>query len=1045
MIEEDRLDAAFRALEVLTGSRTLGDEELGELFDSGLEAGDLNDLLAGLDALEDPPLRADSLPARWLQTVALSGGVGADPDHSYRPRDDDGDATWRVLGEPLVPDAHELIPGYDVLEVLGEGGMGTVYRARQRALMREVAVKRVLRSAARPERSSIISEALVGAFLQHPNILPIHDLSAGADGELCFSMPVIRGQEWMELIQGQGGKRLSLEEHLRILLNVCNAIAFAHSKGILHLDLKPQNVMVGEFGQVYVLDWGLATEFRDSEGPPRTRHASAMQGRPCGTPCYMAPEVARGSGELGPWTDVYLLGGCLHVILCQRPPHEGTGLWATLRAALRTEPPELPDELSEELRRICRAALEPEIARRTPDVGSFQAALESFLAHRESSLVAARAERRFAACAEEIRRARSTELPALYASLAEVVADFASARALWPENREARDGEATARRMFAETALRHGELELASSQAARLPEGGLRERLARAIDAARSARGRKERRTARLRGGLVGSVLLLVLGSLGAAALFLDQSRELATALHAEQEQSALAAQRLEEIHRLSDATEMQTLEALFAELLPIRRGSRPVLESWHAGFTAIVERLPLHRAKLAALRARALPYTDADRLADRQRNERHSVLSQRSEWLHAYREALARDEGLLGPDGVAFFQSQIELCEGSLAEAGDELEVRHTWRFEDEVDRWEHKVLSDFLGEASHLHDMAAEVGRYLRFVDTLDTCFADPGWAEAAARVAVHPLYAGLRLVPQDGLVPLGPDPDSGLEEFGLLLPGFLVPARGEDGRLSKETDDGPVLVLVPGGEVAIGATADPAAEHYDPWAGELEGPVVRVFLDPYLLQKHELSQGQWALLTGEEPAALPRDTVAGNDPAAHRQNPVENISWEDASAFARKAGVRLPTEAQWEHAARAGSAQPWWVGPDPARLEGSANLADRAFQAYSGLPEPLVPWADGYARHAVTGSFAPSPWGLHDMYGNVAEWVREGINHHLLPKRAGDGEILGRSLAFMLHRGGSYASGLGAARASSRQTWYRHTPSPEIGLRLARALER
>ncbi len=302
----------------------------------------------------------------------------------------------------------------EVRRTLGTGGMGTVSLAVQRSLAREVAVKQ-LRDAAGDERleRALLREAVVTGRLEHPNIVPVHQLARGADGAPFFVMKRIEGTPWRQVIQTptllaelRRGDREPLVEHLEVLLDVCDAMAFAHDRGVLHRDLKPDNVMLGRFGEVYVVDWGIAVALEPDGHLPLARE----ERRIAGTPAYMAPEMAAGDGaSLSVQTDVYLLGAMLHEVLVRRPPHEGTTVVAVLAHAFESPPPSLPDEVPEELARLCRRALSKSPLDRPPDVAAFRSALVEFLAHREAVALAREAQVRAEALSSMVLRQRGGE------------------------------------------------------------------------------------------------------------------------------------------------------------------------------------------------------------------------------------------------------------------------------------------------------------------------------------------------------------------------------------------------------------------------------------------------------------------------------------------------------------------------------------------------------------------------------------------------------------------------------------------------------------
>ncbi len=244
---------------------------------------------------------------------------------------------------------------FQLHKVIGRGGFGEVWEAKQNSLSRVVAVKALRRD--RMERysedsskaevlSMFLSEAQTAAALDHPNILPIYDLGTDGGEEPMIAMKRVRGNPWDDLIY-QDRAELPydefLEKHLSILEDVCQAVAFAHSRGVLHRDLKAEQVMVGRFGEVLLMDWGLAVVF-DNEILNGVQSGTVIEwgtpitsaSNPAGTPAFMAPEQTDLIPEyLGPWTDVYLLAGILYQVISGDYPHPGPGSQESFRQARR--------------------------------------------------------------------------------------------------------------------------------------------------------------------------------------------------------------------------------------------------------------------------------------------------------------------------------------------------------------------------------------------------------------------------------------------------------------------------------------------------------------------------------------------------------------------------------------------------------------------------------------------------------------------------------------------------------------------------------------
>jgi serine/threonine protein kinase len=211
-----------------------------------------------------------------------------------------------MISEPALDRLSAMFQGpdvtgtrYELISVLGRGGMGVVYLARDTVLEREVALKIVERP------SDEANEARILARLEHPGIVPVHDFGELPDGRLFYAMKRVRGDRldrWMATERNLG-------ERLGVFLRVCETVAFAHAHGVIHRDLKPENVMVGEFGEVLVLDWGIARELQHAEGKLQIS----------GTPDYMAPEQLRGDAAVDHRADVFALGAMLESIASSAP------------------------------------------------------------------------------------------------------------------------------------------------------------------------------------------------------------------------------------------------------------------------------------------------------------------------------------------------------------------------------------------------------------------------------------------------------------------------------------------------------------------------------------------------------------------------------------------------------------------------------------------------------------------------------------------------------------------------------------------------------
>jgi serine/threonine protein kinase/formylglycine-generating enzyme required for sulfatase activity len=998
---------------------------------------------------------------------------------------------------------------YRLQEEIAKGGQGVVLRVWDEDLHRHLAMKVLLgKSEVVPGDQTppvdsrslgrFLEEAQVTGQLDHPGIVPIHELGLDAGGRVYFTMKLVKGRTLKEIFElvARGREGWTRTRALSVLLKVCEAMAYAHHKGVVHRDLKPANVMVGRFGEVFVMDWGLArvlgradpidlriVPHGDSE-VLRTLRAEGdsdsplvtMDGHVVGTPAYMSPEQAHGRmNEVGPPSDVYAAGAMLYHLLAGHPPYVKLGLtipshviWYRVQEGppepLATQAPDAPPELVA----ICEKAMARGWHARYRDMGELAADLTAYL---EQRVVHAYEGGPLAEMKKWIQRNRP--LAAALGMAAGLLVTGLLALAL----------KARSDRNAALAKEREG---LALTKEAEARAAALRERTnVLQLSALRRLDDLEAEAAA--------------LWSLDPSAYdsWLARARELVAGL--ETRGDVLG-------HR-------DQLARLRERGLPLDEATREAGRRSHPRFGEL-ERL---RAELAALRraddvrqGRAPPpvwmppasffgagarpsVSDLADLAKPLTEVTRSEFGHEAEGLAYARLAMeavddedvqaATDTGVAlawalfanGLDEEAFFEMQTAL---SLAPAGSkqvvweeldslrkssrearegkrllelqrlvpeleaELGFRRAYSFEREEDAWWHDQLAELVDrleafadpETGLIEGGAGDPERGIRkqgiagrqrwardaLEGSLTSVDARRRWSEALEAIADparSPAYGGLRIEPQAGLLPLGPDPRSGLWEFAHLPSG--APAwRDESGELVLGLETGLVLVLVPGGVFWMGAQhSDPAEHNFDPDSAPDEQGVHAVTLSPFFLSKYEMTQAQWLAFVGK--------------PSVHSlvQEPVERVDWQVALETLACLGLSLPSEAQWEYAARAGTETPWWTGNDPPELPVEGSLS-----------------STGDRRKSAIGGHHPNPYGIHGVLGNVSEWCLDGYDATFYEHSPTRDPVCDPELwQYRVIRGGAYDKDALAARSARRNaSWPTgHDQDLGLGLRPARAL--
>ncbi|MBD3241731.1 MAG: protein kinase [Chitinivibrionales bacterium] len=426
---------------------------------------------AFLDAAEKT-VPVESFSAESLRDLAEKTAVDAAPDDSAgrylrRTASDSREETASSETITRFGDTSEVPaqlgdqapaqgPRFTIVKRIGAGATSQVYAVRDNSLARTIAVKFLKRArgtTSEKARERFLHEARVTAQLEHPNIMPIHDIGLDNESRLFFTMKNVQGRSVGDAIRAVGkGEAVEgfggLADILDIFFKVCDAVGFAHGHGYIHQDIKPDNIMLGGHGEVLLLDWGCALDrHREIDTPGKAIY---------GTPAYMSPEQAR--RELADErSDIYCLGATLYHMLTLRHPtwtDDPERFWA-MKCAGELSP--LPESAAARapalLLDICRIAMSPDPHERYGDIIAFRDAVREYQAHAESIALTAAARRRLGLAVAQ----------GDYALFSEVTHDLRQALEMWPDYCEAQQAALETRRAYATCALDRDDLQLAES------------------------------------------------------------------------------------------------------------------------------------------------------------------------------------------------------------------------------------------------------------------------------------------------------------------------------------------------------------------------------------------------------------------------------------------------------------------------------------------------------------------------------------------------------------------------------------------------------
>lgn len=1001
---------------------------------------------------------SQDIPDTRIAKVTPLGDQSTLPDPARRPRSP-GEKT--PSGGTMI----ERLQSYSVREErydmkgeLARGGMGAILKVWDRDLRRNLAMKVVLGKddADQPGSTPSVDDRTLGRFLEeaqvtsqldHPGVVPVHELGLDANGQVYFTMALVKGRDLSRIFELVHKKRegWSLGRAVGVILKVCEAMAYAHAKGVIHRDLKPSNIMVGRFGEVYVMDWGLAKvlgqeDKKDIRVRPkptvsvsvvRTERSTestdsalvTMDGDVVGTPAYMSPEQARGDlAAMGPHSDVYSLGAILYHLIAGHMPYSpprarvnGHAIWGMVQNGPPTALDRSASDAPEELISICEKAMARDPSQRYADTKEMEEDLQALI---EGRVVKAHGGGTWVELRKWVLRNRRLAAASALTVLALCVGLIATGIGYRALQRESEAQTERAQALKRVSGLSDGKLlEWAQTAAAelwpastdRVPhlQQWLDEHAAPLLE-------RKPVHESHLEE--------LRLQALAAEVGPREVSDTGGTEAKTESTEPAQSSEP-EEL-RFSDVE----LQWQHDELRDLVRDLKQFADPDQGTVASVQRRLTFARE----VRERTIDGAEAQTLwsaaiADIATLETYAGLE------------LAPQEGLL-PLGR---NPRTGLWEFWHLQTGEKPLPNPDWSFSGSEVTEKPKTASNnqpfnrwrITGETGLVFVLIpAGTFRMGATVPSLGAVYEETREKLRVQKVTPGQLGASLTLREGDSLVTL-----NGL---AVNTPGDVVSALSE----LASNDEVTLVVLRDGAELTLSGSLPPS--NYDPLAQPNESPVREVTLEPYFLSKYEMTQSQWKRFVGRNPSKYPIgwDWSGKQSPVAE-QSPVEQVSWKDCKLALDQLGLTLPTEAQWENAARAQTATRWWCGHDKMSIEATraGNLADAWTQKQPGAPRwTFESWLnDQWGVHAPVGTFRPNPYGLHDTIGNVGEWCRDVHAEYKVDPAPGDGERTAEGARLRIARGGTHTNSAPAARTTDREDATPSTRYGFLGIRPARPI--
>lgn len=953
----------------------------------------------------------------------------------------------------------KVVADFTLIRPLGRGGAAEVWEAQQNSLERRVALKFLHQSTCSTSWRRLQNEAKAIARLAHPNLVTLYSTHRVENYDFLALELIEDGRNLSDLLEEVRHAPEFPEQYFlklaRTFFQVAQALQHAHDHGLIHRDVKPANILLDSTQDIPKLsDFGLVKEIAGE--------SLTVSGKVVGTPHYLSPEQCRTQRqEIDLRTDLFSFGATLYEALTLNRAFPGETREQVIDKILHQDPPhpcKVHALVPRDLAVICLKALEKNSDNRYSSMKLLAEDLERFLSHEPIHAKAPgwatrtrKWARRHPTQATVVvlgilwitmissffireyelnRRLRGTLAVSYVPALQELEEDAKRLFPPFPENIQAYESWL---RRWQEIDGKQADINYTISWL--------------------QARGRKlsETELETYRSSRPGYNLLqwqrLKLKNLE-DRLAAIELKSIETTKNNEpfsfdlsrfsQDPNRLANAAWKRVFNSRDYYGEEKLGlAIIDHALEL---TDPKQDAWLLAVRAVAL-LANHQfdAALAAME-------DVIKIAPRRELEAYQSLS------NSISREIRRHQSKQGileiKKGIDDLRQSVETLERQL---GPEV----SWKFQDPLhERWHQMVNTLQNNLEKYRHPQSGWIDGYsddfgpgirlrLQMARSIHQRSISGGDAPTLWREAIEsiqdreecPQYEGLQIKPQLGLLPLGQNSKTGLWEFIHLLSGEIpnFDSRRKDWVLTKES--GIVFILLPGNSFFMGAQSeDPSGRNYDPLALSNEGPVSLVSVEPFFISKYELTQAQWHRFTGQEPSRNYFKVLFGVEVTGDLI-PVETITWKRANTVLRWYGLNLPTDKQWEYAARAGSNSPWFTGNLTLGLDAFGNLADRARIEALRNPDNLVEdgLEDGRPSLSPVGKFRPNDFGLYDTLGNVGEWcdtsLGSDMNEDFTPH----------------YRGGSYVQLAKDARFSNRSSTKPFQKSQTVGIRPALELQK